>query len=232
MDNYNQSPTVDDKSISLYMSKVFFWMFIGLAVTAITSYLTLATGLIGSLLTRTSLILLPIVEVALVMWLSRRIHKLSTNAAISLFLLYAVVNGLTLSVIFLIYDISTITLAFVTAAGMFGIMAAYGYFTKNNLSRYGTFFFMAVIGLVIASVLNLFIQSSQMAYIVSLVGVVVFAGLTAYDLQMIKTRYYPLSLHEGETGIMSKSAIMPALHLYLDFINIFLYLLRLLGRRD
>jgi hypothetical protein len=167
-------------------------------------------------------------ELGLVWYLSARIEKMQASTATGLFFLYAFLNGLTLSVIFLVYSGSSIAATFFITAGMFLSMSVYGMVTKRNLDGLGSFMFMGLIGIIIASIVNLFIGSTVLESAISLIGVIVFVGLTAYDVQKIKMM--------GEEGIMSqgeatvrKGTIIGALALYLDFINLFLMLLRLFG---
>ncbi|MBR5689423.1 MAG: Bax inhibitor-1/YccA family protein, partial [Prevotella sp.] len=163
----------------------------------------------------------------LVFWVSARIEKLSLTTATLMFILYSVLNGATLATIFLAYSPEIITKTFFVTAGTFGAMAVYGYFTKSDLSSWGKLLIMAVIGLIIAGVVNMFLKSSMMDLVVSVLGVLIFVGLTAYDSQKIK-RMLAMQTDMGETA--QKVALMGALSLYLDFINLFLYLLRLFGR--
>lgn len=166
-------------------------------------------------------------ELALVWYLSSAIHRLSPQSATLLFLLYAGINGVTMSLIFLLYTTASIASTFLVTAGTFGVMSFYGYMTKTNLSSIGNLCFMALIGLIIASVVNIFLVNDVLTLVISYVGVLVFVGLTAYDTQKIKES----ALHaQGEDGI-HRHAIMGALSLYLDFINLFLMLLRILGGR-
>jgi FtsH-binding integral membrane protein len=167
-------------------------------------------------------------ELGLVFYLSARIQKIQASTASALFIGYSVLNGLTLSVVFLAYTSSSIAGTFFITAGMFGAMAIYGLVTKRDLSGWGSFLFMGLVGIIIASIVNIFLKSSGMSWMISLIGVFIFTGLTAYDVQRIKTI--------GEEGIMAqgteaigKGAIMGALTLYLDFINLFLMLLRFFG---
>ena len=168
-----------------------------------------------------------IAELILVFWVSARIEKLSLTTATLMFILYSVLNGATLATIFLAYSPEIITKTFFVTAGTFGAMAVYGYFTKSDLSSWGKLLIMAVIGLIIAGVVNMFLKSSMMDLVVSVLGVLIFVGLTAYDSQKIK-RMLAMQTDMGETA--QKVALMGALSLYLDFINLFLYLLRLFGR--
>ncbi|MBQ6063837.1 MAG: Bax inhibitor-1/YccA family protein [Prevotella sp.] len=211
------------------MRKVYLWMTLALVITAITSYgVATSPTLLGliypSKLTFFGLI---IAELALVFWVSARIDKLSLTNATLLFILYAIINGATMASIFMLYSPTVITKVFFITAGTFGAMAAYGYSTKSDLSSWGKILIMAVVGLIIAMLVNMFLRSSMMDLIVSGIGVLVFTGLTAYDSQKIK-QMLALQSDMGESA--QKIALLGALSLYLDFINLFLYLLRFFGR--
>lgn len=221
------------------MTQVFAWMSGALMITALTSYLF---GNISSLLSVLYRIdgdaiigMTPIgwavvfAPLALVMVMSFAFNKLSFPALVGVFMLYSAVNGMSLSTIFLRYEMSLIGVAFAITAGMFGVMAVMGFVTKADLSKFGSILFMGLIGIVIASLVNTFVGSSTLDYIISFVGVAVFTGLTAYDVQTLKNI---ATGNEYGEATMSKLAVMGALRLYLDFINLFLMILRLLGRRD
>lgn len=213
---------------SIFLAKVFNWMAIGLGLTGIVAYFTAASGLAQVLMASPLFFVLILAELGMVFYLSARISKIQASTATMLFTGYSVLNGLTLSMIFLAYTSSSIAGTFFITAGMFGAMAIYGMVTKRDLSGLGSFMFMGLIGVLIASVVNIFLKSSSLYWVISMIGVLVFTGLTAYDIQKIK--------HMGEEGIMTqgesairKGAIMGALALYLDFINLFLMLLRFFG---
>ena len=146
-----------------------------------------------------------------------------------LFTIYSILNGVTLSSIFIVYTMTSVAATFFITAGMFGAMALWGYFTKKDLSKWGSIFFMLLIGLILATVVNLFLRSDAMGFIISIVGVIIFTGLTAFDVNKIKQM---LAQTQEEGDVVRKVALMGALTLYLDFINLFLYLLRFFGRRD
>ena len=170
-------------------------------------------------------------ELVLVFSISAKVNKMQASTATSLFLLYAALNGATLSAIFLIYTRSSITSTFFICAATFVASSIFGMVTKRDLTSMGQFMFMGLIGIVIASVVNLFVRSSGMSLIVSYIGVVVFVGLTAYDTQKLRTM--AISQPDGlDGGTIRKGAILGALTLYLDFINLFLMMLRILGNRD
>lgn len=217
---------------SVFLAKVFNWMFIGLLLTSAAAFLTAnsqaALGLIfGNRLVFYGLV---IVELGMVFTLVSRVEKLSAGTATMLFVLYSLVNGVTLSAILMVYTMTSIAVTFFVTAGMFGVMAVYGFVTKKDLTSLGSFLFMGLVGIIIASVVNFFVGSSMMSWIISGIGVIVFTGLTAYDVQRLS--------HIGASGIMSggeaairKGSIIGALTLYLDFINLFLMLLHFLGGR-
>ena len=168
-----------------------------------------------------------IAEFGLVLGISGAINKMSGTVATMLFYLFAVVNGLMLSSIFVVYSLTAITKTFFITAGTFGAMSVYGYFTSQDLSKIGSYLFMALIGLIIASLVNLFLHSSTLDWIVSIAGVLIFIGLTAWDTQQIKAM-----AQAAPQSSVSRLATLGALSLYLDFINLFLYLLRIFGNRD
>lgn len=213
---------------TIFLAKVFNLMTLGLALTGIIAYVTANTGLASAIIGTPLFIVLILAELGLVFYLSARVEKIQASTASALFIGYSVMNGLTLSVIFLAYTGSSIASTFFITAGMFGAMAIYGLVTKRDLSGLGSFLFMGLIGIIIASSVNIFLQSSSVHWAISFLGVLIFTGLTAYDVQKIK--------RIGEEGIMAqgeevvrKGAVMGALALYLDFINLFLMLLRFFG---
>lgn len=214
------------------MRKVYLWMSLALVITGFTAYYVATTpALIGAIITNQILFWgLVIGELALVFGLSAAINKLSLTTATLMFVIYAVINGLTLSFIFLVYTASSITSVFFITAGTFAVMAFFGYFTKTDLSSLGKILMMALIGIIIATIVNIFTKSEGLAMILNYLGVLVFVGLTAYDSQKIK-QMLMMALDTGEAA--QKVALLGALSLYLDFINLFLYLLRIFGsRRD
>ena len=214
------------------MRKVYLWMSLALVITGFTAYFVATTpALIGAIITNQILFWgLVIGELALVFGLSAAINKLSLTTATLMFVIYAVINGLTLSFIFLVYTASSITSVFFITAGTFAVMAFFGYFTKTDLSSLGKILMMALIGIIIATIVNIFTKSEGLAMILNYLGVLVFVGLTAYDAQKIK-QMLMMAPDTGEAA--QKVALLGALSLYLDFINLFLYLLRIFGsRRD
>lgn len=221
-----------NRAVTLCLTRVFVRMFAALLVTALTAYTvasspTLAQAVLGNMFV---FIIVIIAELGLVIGISRGINRLSPAAANALFFLYAIVNGLTLSVIFLIYNLGVIYQAFSVCALMFGAMALYGAIAKTDLTSIGKICFMALIGIIIATLVNLFFRSTILEMIVSYVGVIVFVGLTAYDTQRIKRMLESTNASSQEIAV-KKISVIGALTLYLDFINLFMMLLRLLGRR-
>lgn len=218
-------------SFAILMRKVYLWMAMALVITGVTSYgVASSPGLMQAILTNNALLwVLIIAEFGLVFAISAAINKLSLTTATLLFVLYSVINGATLSVIFLVYTMESIASVFFITAGTFGVMAFIGYTTKKDLTSLGKMLLMALIGLIIATLVNVFfIQSSGFSLIVSYVGVLIFVGLTAYDSQKIKQMLMQAP-DAGESA--QKLALLGALTLYLDFINLFIYLLRIFGDR-
>lgn len=214
------------------MTQVYLWMAMGLMITAVVSVIVVSSPFLLGLIFSSSIVFwgLLIFELILVLVVSRVAMTVSSGAGLALFFLYAAVNGLTLSVIFLVYDLGTISLAFITTAVTFGVMSVVGYTTKQDLTRWGGFLFMALIGLIIASVVNLFLASTALDWVITYAGILIFLGLTVYDTNRIKKMTYDLAA-QGETNLVDRVAVIGALWLYLDFINLFLKILRLLGRR-
>lgn len=208
-----------------FLTQAFGWMFAGLLLTAGVAYVVQTSD---TLVRAAAGLFLPlfIVQIILVVAISAGINRLSATAALGLFFVYAALMGVTLSFIFIAYSFGSITAAFVSAAGMFGAASAYGAITKRSLASIGGYAFMGLIGIVIASLVNLFLQSSSVSWIISILGIGIFVVLTAWDVQKISRGQYAAA-----TGSMEKGAVLGALSLYLDFINIFLFLLRLMGGR-
>lgn len=232
MDNYNYGYT-DSKTIyvtqnlSKAMRGVYMRMFFGLIVTALTAVFVATQDQLMYAIFSNSIIFwgLVIAEFACVIALSAAINKMSSTTALLLFFGYAILNGVVFSSIFWAYDLGSIGKTFLITAAVFGAMTVYGYTTKSDLTKIGSFLFMALIGVIIASVVNMFLHSSTLEWIVSLAGVAIFIGLTAWDTQKIKQ----MMLMSGDNDSISKIATLGALSLYLDFINLFLYLLRFFG---
>lgn len=213
------------------MRKVYVWMTMALGITALSAYGVASNPNMLQLIYGNSMViwLLIIAELGLVMYTTARIDRPSLTTATTLFVIYSALNGITLSSVFLAYAMTTIGQVFVITAGTFAAMAAYGYFTKTDLSKIGNILFMALIGLVIATLVNLFMKSAMLDMVLSYIGVLIFVGLTAWDSQKIKVMLASRQ-DVGETS--QKIALMGALTLYLDFINLFLYLLRIFGRSN
>ena len=208
---------------------VYGWMSVGLIITAVTAFLTAATGLCGGLLAGPAMYIFIGIELLLVFSLSAAIGKIHPLLAALMFLLYSVVNGITLSTIFFVYDIGSIGRVFFISAGMFGGLAVWGTITKNDLTSIGSICGMAVWGLIVALLVNLFLRSSGLDFFISFIGILVFSGLTMYDAAKIKQM--AASEYALDAATKQRLAIIGALQLYLDFINLFLYILRFLGRR-
>ena len=215
-----------------FLSKVYLWMTLALSISGGVALLTAnSPKMLATLFANGGMgfIILCILEIVVVSFLSLRIRKISAFAATVGFVIYSVINGLTLSSIFLAYQFSSIVLVFFISAAMFLVMAIYGSITKSKLTSFGRYFSMALIGTVIAIVVNIFLKSSMLDILISIVSVVIFTGLTAYDAQ--KLAKASRNAENQEADVFTKAAVIGALELYLDFINIFLSLLRLFGRR-
>ena len=215
----------------ILMRKVYVWMTLALALTGFTAYgVATSPGIISALYSNSVLLGgLVIAEFAIVFGVSAAINRLSLTTATLLFVLYSVINGALFSSIFLVYTMSSIASVFFITAGTFGVMALIGYTTKKDLSSMGKILFMALIGIIIATIVNIFLKSSGLETIVSYLGVLIFVGLTAYDTQKIKNM---LLMAPDASEASQKIALLGALNLYLDFINLFIYLLRIFGRRE
>lgn len=213
------------------MRKVYLWMTMALVITGFTAYGVATSPAILSAILMNKMLFFGLIigEFALVIGLSAAINRLSLSTATLMFVLYSVINGATLSVIFLAYTMSSIANVFFITAGTFAVMAFIGYTTKKDLSGMGKMLMMALIGLIIATVVNLFLRSTGLQLIVSYIGVLVFVGLTAYDTQKIK-QMLMMAEDTGETA--QKLALLGALSLYLDFVNMFLYMLRIFGKEE
>ena len=216
-----------------YVRSVYNWMCIGLALTGFVAFYIANTPTLLELIFRNQILFfgLIIAELALVFIISARIQRMQASTATGLFVLYSVLNGVTLSFIFLIYTRSSIASTFFVCAATFVACSIYGWTTKHDLTSMGGFLMMGLIGIIIASVVNMFVRSSAMHMIISYIGVLVFVGLTAYDTQNLKAMAISQPADIG-AGAVRKGAILGALKLYLDFINLFLMLLRILGNRE
>jgi FtsH-binding integral membrane protein len=216
--------------VNSFIQSVYNWMVVGLGITALTAYVVANSEFMLRLIFGNSFIFwgLIISELAIVFILAGRINRMEATTATGLFLFYSVLNGATLSCIFLAYTMSSITSVFVVCALTFGTCSVYGMVTKRDLTSVGSFMFMGLIGIIIASFVNIFFQSPGIAWIINYLGVFVFIGLTAYDTQQLKNM--ALTQPDGLDGaVIRKGAILGALNLYLDFINMFLFLLRIFG---
>ena len=217
-----------DEGLRAYMLRVYNFMSAGLAVSGIVAYLTISTGLNETILYSGLLWPVMLAPLGLVFFLSFRINSMSAATAQISYWVYAAVMGLSLAIIVDAYTPASVTRVFFISTAMFAGMSLYGYTTKRDLSGIGSFLIMGLIGLIVASIVNIFLQSGAMHWAISVIGVLIFVGLTAYDTQKIRQMY---SEADG-AEIESKKSIMGALTLYLDFINLFLFMLRLFGNRD
>ena len=235
MENYQNeisAPRELDRSVAAsLMRSVYYWMAGALTITGLTAMLVAGSpALMNLFFSNTALVwILLIAELALVVVLSAAINRLSFSTATLLFIIYSALNGVTLSSIFVLYTQGSIASTFFITAGMFVALALYGTVTKKDLSGIGRFLFMTLIGLIIASIVNIFMHSEMLYWITTAIGVVIFAGLTAYDAQKIQQMAADAAEVNEST---QKMALLGALTLYLDFINLFLYLLRIFGRRS
>lgn len=216
-----------DAGLRSYMLSVYNYMGSGVLLTGVVAMLFASSGLAVQVLSTPLRWVIMLAPLAFVMVLSFGINRLSTATAQLLYWAFAVVMGLSLSSIFLVYSGESIATTFFATAGAFAGLSLYGYTTKRDLSAFGTFLIMGVVGILVASLINLFVQSSVLQLVISLVGVLLFAGLTAYDTQKIKSMYDQVA----GTDMMGKTVIMGALALYLDFVNMFTFLLQLVGDR-
>lgn len=233
--SWNRSPVtapqladVRDERVGAFLSKVYSWMFFGLLVTAVTAFAVASSPAIIEVVILNRLVFwaLIIAQLGLVFYLSARVDKVAPATAAGLFILYSGLTGVTSSVILLAYTGASIVSTFIITAGMFGTMAVFGTVTKRSLAGMGQFLFMGLIGLVLAMIVGIFWQSDALQFVITIVGVLVFTGLTAWDAQRLKQM--AVSLPDGRVG---SYAVVGALSLYLDFINLFFFLLRLTGNR-
>lgn len=230
----NGNPHIEDSSapaLSSCMVKVCWWMTFALAVSGFCAWIVgHSEGLINTFIKNPILFFILIAaEFGLVIGIGAGIRKLSAATASALFILYSALNGITLSVVFLAYTETSIALTFGITAATFAVTATFGIVTKMDLTKLGSLLVMALIGLIIASIVNLFMKSEALYWICSYAGVVIFVGLTAWDVQKIKRSYYAIDPNDTEN--LGRLAVIGALELYLDFVNLFLYLLRIFGRR-
>jgi FtsH-binding integral membrane protein len=221
---------VSSGAIVKFFNAVYAWMAVGLAVTAVVAWFTYVHhDALRALFSGGAILFIVIAQLALVVTISAAIQKISAPVATALFVLYAALNGVLFSSIFAVYAHTSIATTFLTCAAMFAVMSLYGMFTKSNLATMGKIMFMALIGLIIASIVNFFTASSALYWIISYAGVIIFCGLTAYDTQRLKQ----IAVVVQEDAAMSaRLSVNGALSLYLNFINLFLFLLRFMGRRN
>jgi FtsH-binding integral membrane protein len=216
-----------DAGLRTHMQRIYGYMAGGLALTGLVAYLASASGFYQSIAATPLIWLVMLAPLGFVLVLSFGIQRMAAGTAMLLFWLYAAVMGLSLGSVFLVFTGESIARVFFITAATFGAMSLYGYTTRSDLSRFGSFLMMGLIGIVIASLVNIFIGSSALQFAISIIGVIVFVGLTAYDTQRTKEMYL-----ESDTGeIAGKKAVLGALALYLDFINLFMMLLQLFGHR-
>lgn len=227
MDPYEYDVYEHSERASQHMAKVYGWMFAGLFLTAMISFITLTTPLIYLVVNPVARIVALVGQVGLVIFLSARAMKMERSTAILSFLGYSALNGFVFSIVFFVYTEASILLTFGFAAAAFGVMSIYGTVTKKDLTSVGSFFLMGLVGIVLASIVNFFLRSPALYYGISYLGIAIFLGLTAYDTQKIRQYHAQFAGTEREGNV----AILGALTLYLDFINLFLYLLRIMGRR-
>lgn len=236
--------TIDIPSV---MRQVYSWMFVGLLITAgVAGFIGSQPDLVLSLFGRGMFLplIVFVVQIGVVWYLSARVMRMQPSTAIALFLLYSALTGVTLSVIFLAFELGTIASAFIATSATFGVVSLFAYTTKMDLSKMGSILFVALIGLIVASVVNMFFASSALAWVINYAGVLIFVGLTAYDTQKIKNMAAQVEMMGGSTrmgdgtlamtsadngAMVQRIAIIGALNLYLDFINLFIFILRILG---
>ena len=216
-----------DLGLRRYMLQVYNYMAAGLGVTGLVAYVAVATGFYQQIAGTPLIWLIMLAPLGAVLFLSFRIEQMSAGAAQATFWTYAALMGLSLASIFLLFTGTSIARVFFIAAGTFAAMSLYGYTTQRDLSRFGSFLFMGLIGIVLASLVNIFIGSSALQFAISVIGVIVFTGLTAWDTQRVNEIY----LETDPGDVLTKKALMGALALYLDFINLFVMLLQLVGQR-
>ena len=237
-DSYNQGSMSQDMTRS-FVSTVFLWMFAALGITAATAFLFGTNANLMSMLmevtpqgvAKVSMMgwIVTFAPFIIVLVMSARINRMSVQQTVLWYVIYSILMGMSLSFIFWAYTTASIFKTFIITAGMFGVMAVVGYTTKTDLTKFGSFLFMALIGIIIATLVNFFMHSAKLDYIISIFGVLIFTGLTAFDVQKIK-QIGDAGVNDGD--MMAKITVHAALTLYLDFLNLFLYLLRFFGNRD
>jgi hypothetical protein len=223
------SSGVRDRAVIHFFNAVYAWMAVGLAVTASVAYaVSTNIALMRHFLSTGAMFGIVLVELVLVVAISGAVNRINATVATALFVLFAAINGLMLSSIFLVYTLPSLAGTFIACAAMFGAMSLYGMFTKTDLTSLGKILFMALIGLIVASVVNIFVASSALYWLVSYAGVAIFAGLTAYDTQKLQAIAVQT---QGSPAMAARLSVTGALMLYLDFINMFLLLLRIMGKQ-
>ena len=219
----------DSVTLVQFFNSVYAWMASGIALSEVVEWwVSTQPGVMQQVFRGPTLIILFIVEIGLVLTISWAVNKISAGVATALFMLYSALNGLTLSVIFLVYTNASLVATFAVTAGTFATMSIYGFVTKRDLTKFGSLLTMALIGLIIATIVNMFWANSMLYWIITYAGVLIFTALTAYDTQMLKM----IAIETADNpALAARYAIVGALRLYLDFINLFIYLLRILGDR-
>ena len=218
---------MNNEKMQSFFTKVYLWMFIGLLVSGTIAYITSINTSLLSILSSSYLFVI-IAEILVVIALTALIKKVSPTVAKILFLLYSALNGFTLASIFMVYKLDSIVMVFIASAVLFGVLAFYGYTTKNDLTKFGKILFAGLIAIIVMSIVNIFVGGNAFGIAIAMISVVLFLGLTAYDMQKLRRIYYS---YENDQDMVDKVAIYGALDLYLDFINIFIELLRIFGNR-
>ncbi len=219
------------EAVNTLFRKVYQYMALGLILTSLTAWITASSQSMIQLFFGSSvpLIIVAVAEIGLVIYLGASIAKLQASTALMLFGLYSILNGITCSVVILVYTAESVYTAFLSTAGMFGGMSIYALYTKRDITSWGSFLHMGLIGLIIAMIVNIFVGSSTAETCISVIGIIIFMGLTAYDTAKIKSLAMTADANNDEA--VGKIAVIGALQLYLDFINLFLYMIRLFGKR-
>ncbi|BDU50524.1 Bax inhibitor-1/YccA family protein [Haliovirga abyssi] len=217
---------MDETVVSKLVSRIFSWMFMALLVTAGTAYAVMTSPSLTSIV-MSSYIVIIVLEFAVVMGLSFLINKVSATTAKGLFFLYAVLNGFTFSIFVMFFTPASVIFSLALTTIIFGVMAAYGYFTKEDLTKFGPMLYAGIIILIITSVVNIFLHLSMLYWIISYMGVIIFTALIGFDVNRIK--YMVIEMANGDEQALEKASIFGALQLYLDFINLFIYILRIFG---
>lgn len=233
MDAYPVSEEVLSKAFNSVMARVYLWMTLGLVVTTAVSLWVINTPAVYFFIFSNFFVVMGlfILQIVMVVALVRALQRMSTGAALAMFFVYAALNGFTLSSIFMYYDLGTLTMAFGVAAIVFVLMSVIGLVTKADLTKWGPILFFGLIGLIIATLVNIFLRSSALDLIITYLGIILFMGLIVFDTKFIKDMTYKTVSATGEASVqLGKLSVLGALKLYLDFINLFLYLLRLFGR--